>query len=100
MKYVIPMALVPIVLAKSCPLANRLIITKTRNAKATVRLGRIYKHWLTLIKEVREITREWLVIYNNERSHESLSGLPPVQFAKQRQLIQATKGENSIFKQF
>lgn len=34
--------------------------------------------------EAREITIEWLKDYNNERPHESLDGLAPVDFAERR----------------
>lgn len=52
------------------------------------------------LKEVRILTRQWLEIYNHERPHESLAGLPPVQFAAQRKMKLTGKGENSSFKQF
>ena len=34
--------------------------------------------------EVQEITQEWLKSYNEDRFHESLSGLSPERFARQR----------------
>ena len=34
------------------------------------------------LAEVKEITKEWLKEYNNERPHESLKGLAPINFAK------------------
>ena len=52
------------------------------------------------LQEVRAITREWLIEYNQERPHESLAGLPPVQFAKQREYILTGKGGNSTFNWF
>ncbi len=50
------------------------------------------------LQEVRAITHDWLSIYNEERPHESLAGLAPAQFAKQRESALAGKGENSTFK--
>lgn len=47
------------------------------------------------LAEVKEITQCWLKIYNQERPHQSLAGLPPTQFAKQRELNLMGKGENS-----
>ena len=44
------------------------------------------------LREVRLITQEWLNTYNGERPHESLAGLPPVQFAKQRENLLAGIG--------
>ena len=49
------------------------------------------------LQEVREITCEWLIVYNEVRPHESLAGLAPVQFAKWRGEILVGKGENSTF---
>lgn len=37
------------------------------------------------IWEVREITRQWMQIYNRERPHESLGNLTPVAFARARE---------------
>ena len=50
------------------------------------------------LRQVNEISQEWLISYNEERPHESLAGLPPVQFAKQRENALAGKGENSTFR--
>lgn len=36
------------------------------------------------LQEVRDITRPWIDIYNNERPHESLAGLSPSLFAQKR----------------
>jgi putative transposase len=47
--------------------------------------------------EVRAITREWLKGYNTQRPHESLAGLPPVQFAEMRDKQLTGKGRNSTF---
>lgn len=47
--------------------------------------------------EVRGITREWLKSYNTQRPHESLVGLPPVQFAEMRHKQLTGKGRNSTF---
>lgn len=41
-------------------------------------------NWFIQLKEVKEISRKWRFIYNQERPHESLAGLAPVVFAKQR----------------
>jgi len=34
------------------------------------------------IEEVRDITQEWMIDYNNFRPHDSLGGLPPVKYRK------------------
>ena len=54
------------------------------------------------LREVKILTRRWLTNYNHERPHESLAGLPPVQFANYREIkIKLTgKRENSTFKSF
>ena len=49
------------------------------------------------LQEVREITREWLSSYNQERPHESLAGMSPISFAQQHMKKLANKSENSIF---
>lgn len=50
------------------------------------------------LQEVRSINKEWLPLYNDERPHESLSGLAPSEFAKRRLANQAVKpGEDSTF---
>ena len=38
----------------------------------------------TRLKEARDFALAWVWMYNNERPHESLGYLPPVQFAQQR----------------
>jgi len=51
------------------------------------------------LKEVKEITNEWLKEYNNERPHESLKGLTPVSFAKKhKELVSMSKQRNSPFR--
>lgn len=52
------------------------------------------------LKEVKALTKEWLRIYNNERPHESLVGLPPAVFARQRRQQLMGEPENSTYKQF
>ena len=49
------------------------------------------------LDEVKAITQNWLPVYNEDRPHESLAGLPPVQFARRRQQQLTGKGENSTF---
>lgn len=49
------------------------------------------------LREVKVITKEWLEGYNTERPHESLAGLPPVQFAQMRMGKTTGKGVNSTF---
>jgi len=34
------------------------------------------------IEEVRDITQEWMIDYNNFRPHDSLGGMPPVKYRK------------------
>lgn len=41
-------------------------------------------HSFTRLKEARDFALAWVWMYNNERPHESLGYLPPVQFAQQR----------------
>lgn len=50
------------------------------------------------LQEVKEITCNWVNDYNQERPHESLAGLPPVQFANKRNEMLTDKGENSTLK--
>lgn len=52
------------------------------------------------LREVKILTQQWLITYNHERPHESLAGLPPVQFAKYREMKLTGKAENSTFKPF
>lgn len=48
--------------------------------------------------EAREISVEWLKDYNNERPHESLCGLAPVDFAKRRELSLKLEQRYSSFR--
>ncbi|WP_345790303.1 IS3 family transposase [Piscirickettsia salmonis] len=41
-------------------------------------------HWFYNLEEVREITEPWVDQYNNERPHESLANLSPINFKKMR----------------
>ena len=34
--------------------------------------------------EVEQITRQWLILYNQDRPHQSLGNLSPIQFALSR----------------
>jgi len=53
------------------------------------------------LAEVKEITREWTKDYNNERPHESLDGLAPINFAKKREeALTRFRQENSSFRQY
>lgn len=47
------------------------------------------------LREVKVITQEWLTGYNTQRPHESLAGLPPVQFAEMREKQLTGEGEYS-----
>jgi putative transposase len=50
------------------------------------------------LHEVRNITREWLAAYNQDRPHESLNGLAPTKFAVMRDKFLTTANEgNSTF---
>jgi putative transposase len=44
------------------------------------------------LDEVRDITWEWLLSYNEERPHRSLGGLPPVVFRKMVEAGNSTFG--------
>ena len=47
------------------------------------------------------ITENWLIIYNNDRPHQSLAGLSPSVFAAKRSALMAGKeAENSTLNQF
>lgn len=35
------------------------------------------------LREVRDITRQWITVYNEERPHDSLGSLPPAMFRRQ-----------------
>ena len=50
------------------------------------------------LKEVRQITQSWIEVYNQQRPHESLAGLAPLEFAKRRE--EKLNTENSTFKSF
>ena len=63
----------------------------------TVREDILDMNWFSCLQEVKLITRDWLKSYNLDRPHESLAGLTPVLFAKQRKKKLAGKIENSIF---
>lgn len=41
-------------------------------------------NWFSHLSEVGVLSREWMGMYNQERPHESLAGLAPASFAKQR----------------
>ncbi|QGP55599.1 hypothetical protein PsalMR5_03059 [Piscirickettsia salmonis] len=41
-------------------------------------------HWFYNLEEVRGITEPWIDQYNNERPHESLANLSPINFKKMR----------------
>lgn len=41
------------------------------------------------LAEVNAITKNWLVLYNQERPHQSLGNLSPIQFALSRQEVQS-----------
>jgi putative transposase len=53
-------------------------------------------NWFAHLQEVMAIARDWVEMYNQERPHESLAGLAPIAFARQRQKRLANKLENSI----
>jgi putative transposase len=53
-------------------------------------------NWFTHLQEVRDIARDWMKTYNQDRPHESLAGLAPMVFAMQRQEKLANKLGNSI----
>lgn len=42
-------------------------------------------YWFDSLAEVREITKEWMEMYNRERPHASLGGLTPIQFAEKNE---------------
>ena len=49
------------------------------------------------LTEVSEITAAWLKTYNEVRPHESLAGLPPMEFARRHGSPLAIRAENSTF---
>lgn len=55
-------------------------------------------NWFFSLQEVKEISQSWLKIYNEERPHESLAGLPPIAFAEYRKARMVKQEENSTFK--
>ena len=63
------------------PAQNGLVERFNRTYREDILDMNLFAH----LHEVREITTEWLIMYNEERPHESLAGLAPVQFAKQRE---------------
>lgn len=63
----------------------------------TVREDILDMNWFSCLQEVKLIAQDWLKTYNLDRPHESLAGLAPVLFAKQREKKLAANGENSIF---
>jgi putative transposase len=44
-------------------------------------------YWFKSLEEVKEITEDWLKIYNNERPHESLNNQAPIIFKQVRENI-------------
>ena len=73
------------------PAQNCLVERFNRTYREDVLDMNLFSH----LQEVRAITREWLTMYNEDRPHESLAGLAPVQFAKQRERALAGKKVNS-----
>jgi putative transposase len=49
------------------------------------------------LSEVREIVHEWLLVYNEERPHESLGNLPPETFRRQQTQKQTPDPTHSSF---
>ena len=58
------------------PVQNAFIERFNRSYRTEVLDARIFNNLI----EVREITSEWMEHYNNERPHESLGNLPPMQY--------------------
>lgn len=75
------------------PAQNGYIERFNRTYRADILDMNLFNH----LDEVRVLTRDWLALYNEDRPHESLAGLPPVQFARRRLQQLAGKGENSTF---
>jgi putative transposase len=50
------------------------------------------------LSEVREIVHHWMLVYNEERPHESLGNLPPETFRRQQTPNQTPTPTPSIFK--
>ena len=50
------------------------------------------------LSEVREIVHHWMLIYNEERPHDSLGNLPPETFRRQQTPNQSPTPTSSIFK--
>ena len=42
------------------------------------------------LDEVRQITWEWLISYNEERPHDALGGLPPAVFRERKKAKNST----------
>ena len=57
-------------------------------------------HLFQNLREVKILTQQWLKTYNHERPHESLAGLPPVQFARYREMKLTGSAGYSTFKPF
>jgi putative transposase len=58
-------------------------------------------NFFSSLEEVKQITANWMHEYNEERPHESLAGLPPAQFAKDRaKHLAGMKGKTSPFDLF
>ncbi len=51
-------------------------------------------HLFDDLDQVREITADWLIKYNEQRPHESLGNLPPSDY--RRAVEQATNSLNSV----
>ena len=64
------------------PMQNGLIERFNRSYRTEV----LDAHIFHSIKQVREITNEWVDYYNYRRPHDSLSYLPPIQYKTQKEL--------------
>jgi len=42
------------------------------------------------LDQVREITYQWLIVYNEQRPHDALGGLPPAVFREQKTVKNST----------
>lgn len=61
-----------------CPAQNALIERFNRTYRQEV----LDAYWVQSLQQVRNITQQWMLIYNQQRPHDALRGLSPIAFLR------------------